>query len=133
MVLGEVANVRQLAGSVDPDEMDDDVIEEYLEKGTSFVENATKVDEVDWPALKDYPLAKQASECYAASYASLIVSTQKDRTERFNELQRCAKSAIEAILMGVPGLEDDPNFIDNNRAYMSSEMNAEVDPYMSQL
>jgi len=132
MVLGEIANVRQLAGSVSEDEMDDDVITEYLEKGTSYVENATKVDEADWPPLKDYPLAKQASECYAASYASLIVSTQKDRTERFRELQNCAKSAIETILMGVPGLDDDPNFLDEVRPYMSSENNPEVREYMSE-
>ena len=132
MVLGEIANVRQLAGSVDEDEMDDDTIEEYLEKGTSYVENATKVDELDWPPLKDYPLAKQASECYAASYASLIISTQKDRTARFNELQNCARTAIETILMGVPGLDDDPNFIDQVRPYMSSEMNEGVEEYKSE-
>jgi hypothetical protein len=134
MVLGSVATARSLASHVSSEEMDDDEVTDYLEKGTSFVENETKILEADWADNVDLQLAVSAAECFAAAYMVLTVSTAKESTARFNELLRAAQKCIDSILKGEPGQETSAYFVSETSDYKTYENNPDnVEPYESTL
>lgn len=136
--LGNISIARQLADHVSSIEMDDNTVIEYLNSGTSFVINKTGVILANWELHEDYSSAKHASECYAAAYMVLVVSTAKDKTGRHEELLKAAQIAIDTIVSGVDTEPDDTGgdgsqfFINVNSKYKSYENNPlEVEPYKS--
>lgn len=132
MVIGNIENVRAIAGHVQEDEMNDDAIEGYMAGGTSYVENRTGVSEADWPTHDDYNLAIMAAENYAAAFAVLVVSTVKDATARHKELLMAADTALAAIAIGSTDDDENPFFINENSEYMTYENNPlEIEPYES--
>lgn len=133
MVLGDIEDVRAIAGHVTEDEVIDDKVTEYLEGSTAWVHEKTSVLEADWPGREDYNLAKIASENYAAAFLVLIVSTVKDSTARHRELLSAANEAMNSIIGGATeeGTED-PYFINENSDYLTYENNPDnVEAYMS--
>lgn len=135
MVLGDIADVRAIAGHVATDEMSDAKITEYLDGSTAWVENKTGILEANWPTHEDYNLALIASENYAAAFVVLVVSTVKDPTSRHKELLMAANEAMTAIMEGATGTDsdtDNPFFIDVNSTYKTYENNpVDIAPYES--
>lgn len=134
MVLGDIADVRAIAGHVTSDEMADAKVTEYLEGSTAWVENKTGIVEANWATHEDYNLAKIASENYAAAFVVLVVSTVKEKTDRHRELLGAAERAMDAIMEGATttGDEDNPFFIDVNSEYKTYENNpVDIAPYES--
>lgn len=134
MVLGDIADVRAIAGHVSTDEMSDAKITEYLDGSTAWVENKTGILEADWPAHEDYNLALIASENYAAAFVVLVVSTVKDPTARHKELLMAANEAMSSIMEGATttGDTENPFFVDVNSKYRTYENNPEdIAPYES--
>lgn len=132
MVLGDIADVRAIAGHVTTDEMSDAKVTEYLEGSTVWVQNKTGVLEADWPTHEDYKLALIASENYAAAFVVLVVSTVKEKTDRHRELLAAANQAMEAIIEGASESAEDPYFIDVNSEYKTYENNpVGIAPYES--
>lgn len=136
--LGNISIARQLADHVASDEMDDNTVIEYLKSGTSFVINKTGVSLNNWELHEDYSSAKHASECYAAAYMVLVVSTSKDKTARHEELLKAAQIAVDTITSGVDTDDTDTGgdgsqfFINVNSKYRTYENNPdEIEPYMS--
>ena len=135
MVLGDISDVRAIAGHVTIDEMSDAKVTEYLEASTTWVQNKTGISEADWVTHEDYKLALIASENYAAAFVVLVVSTVKDKTDRHRELLTAANQAMEAIMEGATSTDsdtDNPFFIDVNSEYKTYENNPEfIAPYES--
>ena len=133
MVLGDIADVRAIAGQVTTSEVSDAKVTEYLEGSTAWVHEKTGVLEADWPAREDYNLAKIASENYAAAFLVLIVSTVKDSTARHRELLAAANEAMNTIVSGAAEEgEEDPFFVDKTSPYRTYENNPDdVEPYLS--
>lgn len=135
MALGTISNVRDIAGHITSDEMNDSHITDFMDAGTSYVVNKTGVLEADWAAHEDYNLAVIAAENYAAAFAVLVVSTVKDPTSRHRELLSAADRALDAIATGATATdteEDNPFFINVNSEYQTYENNPlEVEPYES--
>ena len=132
MVLGDIEDVRSIAGHVTTTEMTDAKVTEYLEGSTAWVENKTGVIEAEWPAHEDYNLALIASENYAAAFVVLVVSTVKDPTARHKELLMAANEAMSSIMMGATEDDQDPFFINENSDYLTYENNPTgVEPYLS--
>jgi hypothetical protein len=133
MVLGDIADVRAIAGNATVDEISDGKVTEYLQASTVWVQNKTGVLEADWAAHEDFKLAVMASENYAAAFVVLVVSTVKDKTDRHRELLSAAKEAMSSIIEGASEVgTEDPYFIDMTSDYKTYENNPEgVEPYKS--
>lgn len=133
IVLGEIDNVRALAGWPSTDEVPDPEITQALDVATRRVVTLTSIEEADWnspPASINVSLANDTAEICAASRIVLRVSGYEKVVERSRELSAQCQTNMMLLQQAVASTsEDNPSFIDVNAGYTTYPLNPNVDPY----
>jgi hypothetical protein len=133
MVLGEIENVRAIAGWPSDEEVPDGEVTDALMAATRKVVTITGVEESDWtvpPSDINLPLAEETAEVCAASLVVLRVSGTEKIVERAKMLGELCNSKMQILNQAVAStVTDNPSFIDVNSAYTTYPLNESVDPY----
>lgn len=133
MVLGEVENVRAIAGWPSTDEVPDGEVSDALASSTRKIVIMTGVEESDWglaPTNVNLPLAEEAAEVCAASLIVLRVSGYERVVERAKMLGELCQTKMQILNQAVASTStDNPSFIDVNSEYTTYPLNPLVDPY----
>jgi hypothetical protein len=133
MTLGDVADVRAIAGWPSEEEVDDANIQEALDSSTRRIVTLTGMDESAWgtpPTDVNAALANETAEICAASMIVLRVSGTEKMVERHKELTIMCQNSMQLLNQAVSAtVGDSPGFIDVNSEYTTYPLNPNVDPY----